>query len=76
MPEDFNLHSATNGNMTSKSLNETINGELRDALFTIKNIQLSNVNSVEIIQPLFLTNLINRQNLFYGFVDCEFSSTH
>ena len=59
MPEDFNLHSATNGNMTSKSLNETINGELRDALFTIKNIQLSNVNSVEIIQPLFLKNLIN-----------------
>ena len=38
MPEDFNVRSAINGNITSKPPNETINDELRDPLFTMKKV--------------------------------------
>ena len=49
MPEDFNVHSAINGNITSKPPNETINDELRDPLFAMKNVWLSNADRAEIV---------------------------
>ena len=39
VPEYFNVHSATNGNITSKSSNESINDELIDPLSTMKSDQ-------------------------------------